>query len=415
MPRAIDFSNGTWRSGRKAAATLLIAGDWAPIRNFQPLIENDPEAIYGNLLPVIREADISLVNLEAALSDTGQEVCKSGAVFKGDTCHVKGLTAVPFTGVTLANNHMFDFGLRGFQETAEVLDRHNIRRTGAGINLAEAAAPLEMSANGVTVAVVNISEGEDLTAAGPDGPGVTGWDIPAACDRVRKMKSKADAVVAVVHCGLEYIPFPPAYVTRAFKDLARAGADAVIGHHPHVPQGVFFHGDTPICCSLGNFVFYQPTTLYWRKLGYMVRLHVSGQGIEGVDLLPYRITDQGVTGLPPGEKAGFFQRLKEVSDPLGSDRGARDAWNGFLDYYGVQGFENEVAMILEKLAAKPGKGAAMFRNRLTTAQHFHHWKDLLTRIVDRETGTAPQWAADLAREWLTRKIQIPEPAPNDPT
>ncbi|HCY86566.1 MAG TPA: hypothetical protein DHV36_15640 [Desulfobacteraceae bacterium] len=404
MTHTFDFSTGTWTSGRESAATLVIAGDWAPIRDFQPLIEKDPEAIYGDLLPVIREADLSLVNLEAALSDTGTEVCKSGAVFKGSTCHVNGLTAVPFTGVTLGNNHMFDYGVKGFQETVDILDRHHMAHTGAGMDLDSASAPMQLAANGVDVAIVNVSEGEDLTAAEADKPGVVGWDIPAACDRISQMKTQTDVVVAVVHCGLEYIPFPPAYVTNAFKALAEAGADAVIGHHPHVPQGVFFHGKVPVCCSLGNFVFYQPTRLYWRKLGYMVRLHISKQGVEGLDLLPYRITDHGVESLPEADKKYFFKRFKEISSPLDTQQGCQDAWNGFIDYYGTRGFENEVATIMGKLSAEPGKGAAMFRNRLTTAQHFHHWTDLLTRIVRQEMDTSPEWARELAREWLTREL-----------
>lgn len=397
-----DFQSGAWSGGEPADASLIIAGDWAPIRDFQPLIEKDPAAVYGNLLPVIQEADLSLVNLEAPLSDSGSEVCKSGAVFKGNARHVNGLAVVPFDAVTLANNHMFDFGVDAFRETITVLEQQGIRHTGAGMNLEEASAPLTLTANGTTVAIVNCSEGEDLTAAG-EGPGVMGWDIALACTRIRQMKKQVDAVIAVVHCGLEYIPFAPAYVTRAFTELADAGADAVIGHHPHVPQGLFFHQGTPICCSLGNFIFYQPTRFFWRKLGYLVKLGISSNGVVGLEVIPYQIHDTGVSALKGKEKQEFFSRFEEISRPLADDRGRLDAWNGFIDYYGNQGFKNEVAMIMDKLSSDPGKGAAMFRNRLTTAQHFFHWKDLLTRTVNGEMNTSPSWARDLAREWLTRE------------
>lgn len=404
-----NFQTGSWSQDAKPtdAATLVIAGDWAPIRAFAPLIESDPQAIYGDVLPLLQKADLTLVNMEAPLSDIGSEACKSGAVFKGRTCHVKGLTAVPFSAVTLGNNHMFDFGVEGFQQTVRVLDRHGIARTGAGMTKAEAQAPLMMEANGVRIAIVNISEGEDLTAAGP-GPGVAGWDIKGACTRIRNLKKNTTralhAVIAVVHCGLEYIPFAPEYATNAFRKLAHAGADAVIGHHPHVPQGLFFHKNTPVCCSLGNFIFYQPTNFFWRKLGYLVRLHISKKGLAGLDIEPYRIHDRGVQMLAGPDRDYFFKRLKEISEPLSTPEGSREAWQGFLDYYGVAGFKNEVNMILNKLDDTPGKGAAMFRNRLTTAQHFYHWQDLLTRVVQGKLGHSPAWARDLAREWLTRQI-----------
>ena len=405
-----NFQTGSWSRGPGPtdAATLIIAGDWAPIRAFAPLIESDPRAIYGDVLPLLQDADLTVVNLEAPLSDTGREACKSGAVFKGRRCHVKGLTAVPFSAVTLGNNHMFDFGAEAFAQTAGVLDRNNIARTGAGMTKDEAEAPLIMEAKGVCLAIVNISEGEDLSAAGP-GPGVAGWNIEEACLRIKTLKKDTDqrlhAVIAVVHCGLEYIPFAPEYVTNAFRKLADAGADAVIGHHPHVPQGLFFHGNTPICCSLGNFVFYQPTTFFWRKTGYMVRLHISKKGVAGLDIEPYRIHDRGVQMLAGPDRDYFFKRFRQISAPLSTPEGSRQAWQGFLDYYGIAGFKNEVNMILDKLDETPGKAAAMFRNRLTTAQHFHHWKDLLTRVVKDQMGQSPVWAQDLAREWLTRQIK----------
>jgi len=405
-----NFQTASWvrDAGPTDAATLIIAGDWAPIRAFAPLIESDPQGIYGDVLPVLQDADLTVVNLEAQLSDIGGEVCKSGAVFKGKPCHVKGLAAVPFSAVTLANNHMFDFGVEAFQQTMRVLDRHGIAHTGAGMTQSAAEAPLILEAKGIRIAIINLSEGEDLTAAGP-APGVAGWNIERACTRIQTLKQdtsqRLHAVIVIAHCGLEYIPFAPEYVTNAFTQLADAGADAVIGHHPHVPQGMFFQGNTPVCCSLGNFVFYQPTHLFWRKSGYMVRLHVSKNGVVGLDIEPYRIQARGVQRLAGPDRHSFFKRFRQISAPLSTPEGSRQAWQGFLDYYGVTGFKNEVNMILNKMEETPGKGAAMFRNRLTTAQHVHHWKDLLTRVMEGKIGQSPTWAQDLAREWLTSQIE----------
>jgi poly-gamma-glutamate synthesis protein (capsule biosynthesis protein) len=75
-----------------------------------------------------------------------------------------------------------------------------------------------------------------------------------------------------------------------------------------------------------------------------------------------------------------------------------------LRHYGVKGFFNEIEMLLAKLHEEPEKGAAMFRNRITTMQHNQHWIDMMTRIIDGLIDTSPQWAYDLAREWLTLKI-----------
>lgn len=399
-----DFERQTGRLDMKtndtADAVLCIAGDWAPIRAFAPLIETDPEAVYGDLLPVIRSADLAVVNLEAPLSDAGEPVGKSGAVFKGETRHVSGLSAAPFHVATLANNHMFDFGTEAFVQTTDTLDKNGIRHVGAGMNEDQAGQPLIIGAGGVSVGIVNFSEGEDLTAAG-QGPGVMGWDLDRVTGTVADLKKKVDIVLVISHCGIEYVPFPPPYVVSAFEAAADAGADLVIGHHPHVPQGISFRGNVPICYSLGNFVFYQPTRLVWRKLGYMVNAGVSTQGLVSLEVVPYRIHDLGVSLLDNDESSRFFKKINDISRPLEKKAGLMDTWHGFLDYYGITGFEKEIAMIMEKLQADPVKGAAMFRNRLTTLQHFHHFKDLMTRIIKGQMNTSSGWARDLNREWLT--------------
>jgi len=84
-------------------ATLLVASDWAPIRAFEPIVRNAPESVYGDILPVLRRADLRIVNCESALTSAVSAVWKSGAVFKGEPAHVAGLKAVPFDVACLAN------------------------------------------------------------------------------------------------------------------------------------------------------------------------------------------------------------------------------------------------------------------------------------------------------------------------
>ena len=392
-------------------ANVIIAGDWAPIRAFGPLIETDPVSIYGDLYPLLTGADLCVVNLEAPLSDTGQPVWKSGAVFKGAKRHIKGLSCVPFDVVTLANNHMFDFGQAAFQETLDILDANHIRHLGAGNNLEDAKKPLILKVNGLTLALVNFSEGEDLTGAEQSKPGVMGWDLSLVEDTIKGLKGKVDFIIAISHCGVEYIPFPPPYVTQAFKQMADAGADVVIGHHPHVPQGISVYNGVPLCYSLGNFVFYQDTRLVHRKQGYMVKLMLKKHRTPALELFPYEIHDKGVSCLKGTAKDTFLRELKEISDPLETPEGIENAWNGFLHNYGTHGFFNEIEMLMNRMKEDPKKGAAMFRNRLTTLQHFHHWKDALTRMVDGTLESSPDWARHLTREWLTRTLDDPEISP----
>lgn len=393
--------------GRRAPvvpeSTILVAADWAPIRAFEPIVRDAPASVYGDLLPFLHEADLRIVNCECALTRAATPVWKSGAVFKGEPVHVAGLTAVPFDVACLANNHVLDYGMAGLRETLRVLDRHGIGTVGAGLDGAQAHAPLTRAIPGAEVTIVNFSEGEDLTAAN-GGAGVFGWDVACVRDLVADAKRAGRVVIAIGHCGLEYVPFPPPYVVTAFRAIADAGADAVIGHHPHVPQGVEWHRGRPIFYSLGNFVFYQPVERLYRKIGYCVLLRLRGGRINGVDLLPYRITESGLRTLDADEDRDFRRQLARVSRPFATPGGHERAWRAYLAYYGLDGLRSEVTGILDRLDAEPHKAAAMFRNRVTTMQHAELWKDLLTGVMEGTLRRHTKAELAVVREWMERAV-----------
>lgn len=402
----INWENGTWenRGAGKPALDVAICGDWAPIRDFSHIILNDPNAVYGNLLSELEDSDLRIVNLECPLVDRGTPVWKSGAVLKGVADHVRGLTTVPFDVAAMANNHVFDYGPDAFVKTKNLLSKNNIQSLGAGLSVIEARRPLITSQNGLSIGIVNFSEGEDLTAAG-HGPGVFGWEVDRVIQSVKDIKPRVNAVIVICHGGVEYIPFPPPYLASAFQQIADEGADLVIGHHPHVPQGIHIHHGVPICYSLGNFVFFQHTDLLYRKIGYMIKAQIHEKGVSHIRIIPYEILWDRLNLLTGEALRRFFQRLKAVSEPLKSFNHVKDAWHGFIKYYGISGFKNEMHHIMDTLEKEAPKGAAMFRNRLTTLQHSHHLMDTMTRIMEEKIDQAPDWALDLTVEWMTKKQQ----------
>jgi len=401
----IAWQNGTWRNSRagKAQTEIAICSDWAPIRGFEQIMLKKPLSVYGDLLPELQDADMRVVNLECPLADHGEPVFKSGAVFKGKSAHIAALTQVPFEIATLANNHVFDYGHDGFQMTRDLLDQKQIQYLGAGDNRDEATAPLVVTSNRIRLGLINYSEGEDLTAAG-NNSGVSGWDPDHVASMVRKIRKDVHAVIVICHAGVEYIPYPPPYVADAFRRIAEAGADLIIGHHPHVPQGIQIHDQVPICYSLGNFVFYQPVDLLWRKIGYFVKAGFNESGLSHIRLVPYEILNTNLRCLQNEKYHWFFKRLKDLSSPLDSFAQTKAAWYGYLRYYGLNGFRSEIKAIMDNFDKEPAKGAAMFRNRITTMQHNQHLTDTMSRIIDGSINAAPKWAYDRVVEWMTRRI-----------
>ena len=387
-----------------AQAEVVICSDWAPIRGFKDIILQDPEAVYGDLLPELQGGDMRIVNLECPLVDDGEPVSKSGAVLKGVSGHISGLTTIPFEVATLGNNHVFDYGTKAFIKTRDLLHQNNIKTVGAGMSLEEASAPLIIPCKGSKIGIINFSEGEDLTAAG-ENPGVYGWDVDGVVGQIQDLKKHVNATIVICHGGVEYIPYPPPYLAAAFQRIADAGADLIIGHHPHVPQGVQIRHHVPICYSLGNFVFFQHTKLQFRKIGYFIKAGIAENGISHIRVIPYEILPTRLQLLKNDKYQWTMKKLESISEPLDDFSKIIEAWNGFIRHYGIKGFQNEITNIMDQFDKEPTKGAAMFRNRLTTMQHNQHLVDTMTRIMDGTVDRAPDWAFDTVAEWLTRQVK----------
>jgi poly-gamma-glutamate synthesis protein (capsule biosynthesis protein) len=267
---------------------------------------------------------------------------------------------------------------------------------GGGVSAVLDVGPI-WSADGATVLFSRVT-------ASSGGPGVCGWEIERLAGEVRRAKMRGDFVIAIGHAGLEYIPFPPPYVVAAFRALSDAGADAVIGHHPHVPQGLETRRGRLIAYSLGNFAFFQTPRLHYRRAGFFVSLEVQGGRLASYAVHPYRITERGLRSLDGQEAREFRTALRRVSAPFGTAAGVAEAWQAYLAYYGPEGFKKEVLGILEIMETEPRKGAAMFRNRVTTLQHAELWRDALTRFTaEKPVPARPLWTR-LVDEWLTAPI-----------
>ncbi len=384
---------------------LIFASDLAPIRNFAPIMANEPAAIYGDLLPVLGSADCRIVNLESPLDPADGFIVKSGAAFTGYPEHLASLQAGGFDVAVMANNHTFDCGEEGFRRTRRLLQDSGIGTVGAGETLAEARKPLSLFLQGVRIGIFAISEGEDRRGAADCSAGVRPWEVGRLAEEIRAARKEYDVILVSAHCGLEYQPYPSGYVYQAFQLWAEAGADVILGHHPHVPQGMAILGRTPAYFSLGNFVFYQPVPNYWRKVGYMVEMVLDASGLVSHRMIPYRITESGLRLLKGEALADFEARFAELSRPLQNGETALDAWNAVLASNGVSGFAAELEQIAGTMRATPEKGAAMLRNRITCPQHFTQWFDGMTRIMEGTLQDVPESYRRMVREFLTREVE----------
>lgn len=381
---------------------LIFAADWAPIRHFETVMADDPSGCYGDTLEVLQSADLRIVNFECTLQGNGTPVRKGGPNLSAAEKHLECLQAGKFEIASLANNHIFDYGPEGFQATVMALQQLSISFFGAGMNLAQAQKPLITSLDGLKLGFCGFTEGHDLSGAKENTPGVAPWDPEFVCQQVKELKKECDLVFVLPHGGIEFSAWPAPYCIDAYRRIASARPDAIIAHHPHVPQGMEFYNGVPIFYSLGNFLFYQDTALVHRKHGFMVKLAVSKDGLRGFQLHPYGINDNGIHLLKGEEKTAFSCLLKTLSRPFEGDPYA--GYYGALKERWYSGYAaGEFRKAVTHFDTAPLKAAALFRNRMTTLQHTQLWIPMFDRVVRGKIDDAPAWCTEMEHEFLNLK------------
>lgn len=246
----------------KEQITLLFVGDIMLDRGVEFYIKEHqdwkwPFLKIGNYL---KGADLVFANLESIISDKGE---KQGSIysFRADPRTLEGLVFAGIDVVSVANNHSLDYGIEALLDSGERLQQAGITPVGAGNSEREARAPVLYDAGGTTVGILAYTAlGSPFWQAGEKTPGIA-WIDSSLLEQlklnIKKTKQQADIVVVSFHFGEEYQTKPNAVQQLLSRTAIDAGANLVIGHHPHVIQPIERYKQGWIVYSLGNFVFDQ--------------------------------------------------------------------------------------------------------------------------------------------------------------
>jgi len=266
----------------QAAGDVMLGGRWE-----QQMAQDGYFHPFAKIAPELKKGDITLVNLEAPLTSRGKEFTDKKYRFRVKPQAAAALKKAGITTVTLANNHSMDYGLQGLLDTVQQLDKAGIGHVGGGENLAAARKAVVYNIRGTTVALLGYSltlpqefwAGEKRAGTAPLLEKMVKDDIAAA-------RKQAAIVLVAVHWGEEGTIRLREYQPRLARMMIDAGADAVIGHHPHILQGIERYKRGIICYSLGNFAFAHKSKIADRTL--LVRLHFEGDK-RTAELLPVNI------------------------------------------------------------------------------------------------------------------------------
>jgi len=276
-----------------AQVSLVFAGDIVLDDTAGALIEGggDPFAGFAGFF---RKADVRLGNLECVVATTGSAGDKN-YTFRA---HPRTLPVLKrhFDALALANNHSGDYGREAFAEMLGLLKKNQLGYFGGGNNLTEAHTPLIVERRGLRIALLGYNEFMPRSfEADYDAPGSAWSEDEQVVADIKAARSvfKADLVIPVMHWGWENEPVANARQRQLARTMVDAGADAVIGGHPHVSQDIEHYQGKPIIYSVGNFVM-KETDNDNQRWGWVLRLQLDAQGVRAFDTRVARIDMEGL-------------------------------------------------------------------------------------------------------------------------
>ncbi|MZQ85167.1 CapA family protein [Paenibacillus sp. 5J-6] len=269
---------------------------------------------YTNVKDYLTKPDFTIANLETPITTRGT-VQNKDYVYRSSPLALPPLKDAGIDLVNLANNHVMDYGPEGLQDTMNALDQEGIKRMGAGNDLNEAYQPVIMEKDGIKIAFFGFSRvvPEASWKAGPGRIGVAEtYNYKPPVEAIQKAKASADLVVVVAHWGVERSDHPDKYQTDLAHRYIDAGADLVVGGHPHVMQGFEQYKGKWIAYSLGNFIFTtNDVSKTWETV--ILEAECSKDKSCNIHLVPILSKFALPTPMNSEDGAKLFQRLSQIS------------------------------------------------------------------------------------------------------
>lgn len=302
-----------------AAGDICLEEDGYVLDYYNTVNSDLKQCISSEILDKTNSADLFFLNHEYAISDRGTPLEDKYYVFRAKPERMSILKEMGTDIVSLANNHVYDYGADALNDTADLLDKAEIAYVGGGRNKEEAEQPTYYIINGIKIGFVAASEGENyrFTPAATDTtPGIMDcYDATEYNKVIAQAAAECDYLIAYVHWGPEDDNQYTEQQTTHGKEFLASGADIVIGGHPHVLQGIEYTDDGPIVYSLGDFWFNDET-----KYTGLLNLNITVDGLQEMSFTPCLQSESKTQYLTDtDEQRNLYDRLEALSPNISVD------------------------------------------------------------------------------------------------
>lgn len=307
---------GSNEQSQSSVVNLAFVGDILQGEYIQAWLDQEGYSYpFQNAMFHLTSADITAGNLEMPITKRGIPAEDKTFVFKGAPEGLQGLKDAGIDIVSLANNHTLDQGVEGMLDTMKYLDEYGIKHTGAGNNADEAYTPIVQEVNGIKLAYFGITRVVPDTnwKANKYSAGLAeAYDPTLAIRAIEEAEKDNDITVVMIHWGKERQEKPEAYQLDLARKFIDAGADIIIGSHPHVLQGFEQYNGKWIAYSLGNFVFNSHPKGKQAETGVLGAVCDNEANCE-LSFYPMRIQNAQPTPIEGEEARELLSFLQEVS------------------------------------------------------------------------------------------------------
>ncbi|MDD5638802.1 MAG: CapA family protein [Candidatus Pacebacteria bacterium] len=273
---------------KKEEVSLIAVGDISYSRGVERIVkkQNDINYPFLKIGDYLKNADLVFGNLETPITE-GREINDFEMIFRSNPLTKKALKLNNFSILSLANNHTPNFGEKGLKDTFFYLEKEGIKYVGAGENEKTAYQPVYIEKKGIKFAFLAYNDSDVVPLsykATENFAGTAFMETEKMIEAVKEAKQKSDFVIVSMHSGNEYVNKPNSSQVNFAHSAIDAGADLVIGHHPHVVQILEKYKDKYIFYSLGNFIFDQQASE--TRKGLMIKVYFTKDEITKISLLP---------------------------------------------------------------------------------------------------------------------------------
>ena len=271
---------------------------------------------------VFKTKDILFGNLETALSHQGEKTKKAVALSSFPE-NVRYLKDVDFDVLNIANNHILDCGTEGFDETLATLEKNGLNFIGAN-NDESTSNHLLLEKNGIKFGFLGYATGRFKV---PSGICINKLEGKKILTDIKSIKDECDFIVISLHWGTENVFYPSPKQMDFAHNLIDNGATLILGHHPHVVQGIEEYKDGLIAYSLGNFQFSPLLSKSKTNSSIIFSIEVDRNGIKGYEIIPVEIDNDFVPKPAKGQKKDeILKFVCEISNKIGSDKISEKWW-----------------------------------------------------------------------------------------